>query len=134
MDEKFLRCQLRRPIQIDGVYRFVSAQRHHFLNAGIERCFDDVSPTDDVGHNGFDGVVFAGRYLLESGGMDDDIYTLHRPSQAHQIPHISDKVTQASVVKPSSSHLMLLEFIPAKNDQLRRLSFIKHDLHKLPAK
>ena len=34
---------------------------------------DDVLGTDNIGEDGFEGIIFACRNLLESGRVDDDI-------------------------------------------------------------
>jgi hypothetical protein len=60
--------------------------------------------------------------------MDDNIHTMHCPTQTILITDIANEISQAGMVETAQTHLMLLEFIPAVDDQLRWMVFFQHQL------
>ncbi len=61
----------------------------------IDRRIDNVAAAHDVGLNGFERIVFAGRNLLESGGVHDDGDAGQSALQAAGIAHVADEVAQS---------------------------------------
>ena len=73
LHEHFLRAQLGGAVEIDRVDGLVGAEREDAAHALVDGGVDDVLAADDVGLDGFERVVLAGRNLLQGGGVDDDV-------------------------------------------------------------
>jgi len=93
-----------------------------------------LAAIDLIGLDGFEGIVFAGRNLLERGGMNHDRDSRKCAFQTLGITNITDEIAQARMIKPRSPHVMLLEFVTAEDDELLRAVFAQHELDELPAK
>ena len=66
--------------------------------------------------------------------MNDHANACEGAFESLLVTHISQKVAYSRSVEACRSHFMLLQFIPAENDQLAGLKFTQHDLHESPAK
>ena len=133
LHEHFFRAKFCCAIKIDRVHGFIGAQRQNPLHAPIDGCVDHVAPADDVGLNRLKRIVFAGWHLLESCRMNNHADPGKRALQTLRIAHITDEIAQRWVVESCRSHIVLFEFVPAKNDELFRVTFAQHHLHKFPA-
>src|SRR5580704_8200367 len=134
LHEHFLGAEFSRAVQINGIYCLVGAQGQNAAHAAVDRGVDDVTATHNVGLDGFEGIVFAGRNLLERGGMNYDRDSGKCAFQTLGITNITDEIAQARMIKPRSPHVMLLEFVTAEDDELLRAVFAQHELDELPAK
>src|SRR3546814_3615959 len=78
----------------------------------------DVCSSDlDICANRFHRIKFAGRHLLECGGMENIIGTLHCLTDAVVIPYITDIESQL-LVRQRNAHVVLLLLITAKDTDL----------------
>ena len=75
---------------------------------------------DDVGLDRLDRVVFAGRHLLQRGGVDDDIDAVKGALEPIAIAHVADEVAHRRVppIGKHLPHLVLLQLVAAEDDQL----------------
>ena len=131
LNEHFFGAQLGGSVEIDGVYRLVGAESEDAVNAAVDRRIDHVAAAHDVGLNRFEGIVFAGRNLLERGRVHDDCDPGKSAQQAGWIAHIPDKIAQAGVVEAGGTHVMLLQFVAAENYQPLGMIFPQHDFDEL---
>src|SRR5262249_21995753 len=72
LHKHFLGAEFGRAIQVDRIHRFIGAERQHAPYALISGGVDYIAAADNVGLDRLERVVFAGRNLLERGGVDDD--------------------------------------------------------------
>ena len=121
------------PYKIDGIYRFVGAQSQNAANTPIDGGIDDIAAAHDVGLDRFEGIVFAGRNLLERRGMNYDRDPGKGALQTLRITNIADEIAQAGMIEARSPHIVLLEFVTAEDDELLRAVFAQHQLDELPA-
>ena len=64
--------------------------------------------------------------------MDDDVHAIHGASQAVDVTDVTDEIPNARIVETVGPHLMLLELVPAKDDEFPD-RFLKDDLSELLA-
>ena len=77
------------------------------------------------------GIVLAGRNLLQRGRMHHHRDARKRTLQAAGIAHVADEIAQAGMVEAGGAHVMLLEFVAAENHQPLGVIFPQHDLDEL---
>ena len=104
-------------IEIDRVGGLVGGEGDDLLHAIVQGCLDYVFGAAHIGLDALHGVVFGGRHLLERGGMDHIIDTMHGHIQPLGIPNIADEVTHAWLIE-RLLHFELLEFVPRIDDDL----------------
>jgi hypothetical protein len=63
--------------------------------------------------------------------MDDNGNSRHRAVQVLHVAYVANEIPQAGVVESACPHFVLLEFIPAEDDQLLRAVLAQHNLYKL---
>ena len=51
--------------------------------------------------------------------------------QTLRVAYVTDKISQAGMIKSPHPHVMLLELVAAEDDQLLRMVVAEHRLHKL---
>ncbi len=113
LNHNLLGAQLRCPVQIDGINRFVGRKSKHFRHSAVDGGINDVLRTQHVGLNGLERVVFTGGHLLHCRGVHDDVCASRRSHEAITISDVADEVADASVAELLMK-LPLLQFIPRK--------------------
>jgi len=131
LHKHLFRTKFGGAIEIDGIDSFVRAERTNSPDAAIDRRFDHVLPTIDIGLNCFERVVLAGWNLFERGGVNDYRHAGKGALQALLVANIAEKIAQAGMIDSRGAHFMLLQFIAAEDDEFLRPILIQHDLHKL---
>src|SRR6266851_5510265 len=131
LHKHFFRAQLGGAVQIDRIHSLVGAERQNTAHSLINGRINHVAPTHDIGLDRFERVVLACRHLLERRRMHHNRHTRQRALQPLHVPNVSNEIPQAGMIESRRSHLMLLQLIPAENDQPLRLIVAQHDLHKL---
>ena len=71
----------------------------------------------DIGLNRLERVVLAGRHLLQRGRVHHDRHARQARSSG-RIPHVAKEIAQAGMIEARRPHVMLLQFVPAEDDQL----------------
>ena len=88
----------------------------------VQRRVDDVLGAVDVGLDGLRRVIFAGRHLLQRGGMDYIVHAVEGPQKPVPVANVPDKESQLRSVFPELVlHDELLEFIPGVDDDFLRI-------------
>ncbi len=59
--------------------------------------------------------------------MHDNVHSVHGPDQALAIAHVTDKITQARVVKASRTHFVLLKLVTAEDNDFLGILFGQQD-------
>ena len=83
----------------------------------MESRIDDIHRTIDVGFHSFHRVVFAGRYLLERGSVDDVINTVESAPKSRLVPYVAYEIADDRVVVLSGKSAELDELV-AHNELL----------------
>ena len=65
--------------------------------------------------------------MFQSGGMKNEINTLHRRHNARQVPDIANMEAYGRVVE-LVAHVMLLFFVTAEHDNMAEGVFVDHHL------
>ena len=130
LHKHFLGAQLRGAVQVDRVDGFIGAQSKNPPHALIDGSINHVAPTDDVGLNGLEWVVFAGWHLLQRGRVNHNRNSSKSPLQAPRISHIAQEVSQAGMIQSRGAHVVLLKFIAAEDHQALWPVLLQHDLDK----
>ncbi len=104
-------------------------RRHALVDGGINH----VASAHDVGLDGFERIVFAGRNLFERGRVHHDGYAGKRALQALCIAHVADEIAQAGMIESRRPHVVLFEFVAAEDDELLGMVLAQHHLDKLLA-
>ena len=115
--EHFFRAQLGGAVEIDGIDRFVGAQRHNPAHALINGRIDYVAPAHDVGLDRFKRVVLACGHLLKRCRMHYNGDSRQSAPQPIHVAHIANEIAQAGMIESRGSHLMLLQLVAAENDE-----------------
>ena len=102
LHEQLLGAEFRGAVEVDGVDGLVGAQAEHLFDAAVDGRIDDVLRAVDVGLHGLAGVVFAGRHLLQRGGVDHDVDAAHRPPHAVDVADVAEEVAQAGMVEAAA--------------------------------
>jgi len=118
LNKELLGYQFGRPIQVLWSHRLVGAHGEDSGDIVFESGGDDVARAINVRLDSFYRIVLTRRYLLESGGVDNDVNTLRGTDQTALVSNVANEVPQARIVESGDSHLVLFQFISAKNDQL----------------
>jgi len=86
---------------------------------GVENRFDEILRAQHIGFDALKGVVFSGRHLLESGGMDDGVDAFEGAFNAVLIADIAKKIAHGGVPagREFLGHFELFEFVPGKDHQ-----------------
>jgi hypothetical protein len=66
--------------------------------------------------------------------MNHNRDSAHGALESAQVSYITDKIAKAGMIETANEHLMLLQFIPAKNNNFFRMVFPQRDLYELPTK
>ncbi len=135
LDEHLLGAKLGRTIEIDGIDGFIRAYGHDLLYAAVYSCIYHILGTDYIGLNCFEGIIFASRYLLKSGGMYHHINFIERSIKALFIPDVADEVThwRVSRVRKHLAHIVLFQLASTENYQPPGVIIAKHYLSELSA-
>ena len=121
LHKEFLRAQLGRSVEIDGVDCLVRAEGHHLRHTAIDGRIDDVLGPQHIGLDGLERIVFAGRHLFERGGVYHQIHgSLEGSPEAPRVPDIADEEAQPRI-GVLTAHLGLLQLVPAEDDEPARV-------------
>src|SRR6185295_8754646 len=66
--------------------------------------------------------------------MHNNVHTVHRSQKSFAVAHITNEIPHGWMIISMHFHLVLLQFIPAEDDDFLRLFFLQGDLCKLLAK
>jgi hypothetical protein len=89
------------------------------VHASIDGSIDDVLCADHVGLHELERIVFGGRNLLQSRGVDHGIDAVKGAHQAVAIAHVSQEEAQSWVARILALHLVLLELVAAEHHDAR---------------
>src|SRR5215217_4170698 len=62
--------------------------------------------------------------------MDNDIHAVHSSHKPFTVTHVANKIAQRRMVISMHFHFVLLQFIPAEDNDLLRLFFLQRDLRE----
>ena len=131
LHKHFLGAKFGGAVKIDGIDRFVRAQRQNSMHALVDGGIDHVAAAHDVGLDRFKRVVFARRHLFERGRVHHHRHSGKGALQALRIAHVADEVAQAGMIEARRPHIMLLQFVAAEDDELLRMVVAQHHLDEL---
>ncbi len=118
-DEKLVRAEFGRTVEIDGRGGLVGGKCDDFVDPGVDARFDEVLRAKDVGLDAFERVVFGGRHLLECCGVDGDVDAFKRAGDTVRIADIADEIADLGELfdRELLRHFKLLELVAGENHQ-----------------
>ncbi len=128
--EQLVRGQLRGTVKVDRAGGLVGGQRHHPLDAAVNRRVNDIHRAVDIGLDAFKGVVFGGRYNLGGRRVDHIIHPAKGAVQAVTVAHIADEKAHPVIAAEKLGHFPLLHLVAAEDDQLARIVALQCHGHK----
>src|SRR5579862_638485 len=130
LHEHFLGTQFGGAVQIDRIDSLIRAECKNPLYFLIDRRINDIAAAHDICLNGLERVVLAGGNLLQRRCVHDHRDSGKSALQSSRIAYVSDEIAQSGIIESRGAHIVLLEFVPAKDHQPFRTILPQHDFHE----